>query len=173
MFRNLLLILLAGSLISAKAIAPPTGIIPELRTIKTGMLVGIQKGTYFGIELGAERQWKEIKLKKPFTWAVSATGEYQFEANNLGFKAGPWFKWGRADFTYGANFTLMSDFTHYRTGISPTIGFKIIGFHIIASYNVLWGDPSLITYNKLHLSVRYYISKERKFKWKKDSSKDD
>lgn len=149
----------------------PTGIIPELRTIKTGLLIGAQKGKYFGIELGMERQWKELKLKKPFTWAIAANGEYHFGSDNLGFKVGPWFKWGRADFTYGVNLTFLSDFEYNRFGASPAIGFKIIGFHILASYNVLYGPDQFNDYNKLHLSLRYYISKDRKFKWdKKDKS---
>lgn len=170
---RLLLITLITLFISIKGLATePIGILPELKTIKTGMLIGVQKGKYFGIELGAERQWKEIKLKKPFTWAIAATGEYQFGANNLGFKAGPWFKWGRADFTYGMNLTLISDFEYSRFGVSPSIGFKLIGFHILASYNLLGGDSNFTTYNKLHLSLRYYISKDRKFEWKKKDNKD-
>lgn len=147
--------------------AEPSGIIPELKTIKTGLLFGAQKGRFFGVELGMERQWKEIKLKKPFTWAIAANGEYHFGSNNLGFKAGPWFKWGRADFTYGMNLTYLSDFTHSRFGVSPTIGFKLIGFHLIASYNLLQGSDQFTDYNKLHLSLRYFLSKDRKFKWAK------
>lgn len=146
----------------------PSGIIPELRTVKTGLLIGAQKGKFFGVELGMERQWKEIKLKKPFTWAIAANGEYHFESNNLGFKAGPWFKWGRADFTYGVNFTYLSDFEYARIGASPSIGFKLIGFHLMASYNFLYGPSQFTDYNKLHISLRFFLSKERKFKWKKD-----
>lgn len=147
----------------------PPGIIPEVKTIKTGLLVGAQKGRFFGVELGMERQWKELKLKKPFTWAIAANGEYHFGSNNLGFKAGPWFKWGRADFTYGVNLTYLSDFTYSRLGASPAIGFKIIGFHLLASYNFLVGSDQFTDYNKLHVSVRYYLSKDRKFKLDKSS----
>lgn len=154
-----------------KSTTPP-GIIPELRTIKTGLLIGAQKGKYFGVELGMERQWKEIKLKKPFTWAIAANGEYHFGSNHLGFKAGPWFKWGRADFTYGINFTYLSDFEYGRAGFSPSIGFKLIGFHLLASYNFLYGPSQLQDYNTLHLSLRYYLSKDRKFKWNKKDKKD-
>ncbi len=150
----------------------PPGIIPELRTIKTGLLIGVQKGEFFGIELGMERQWKELKLRKPFTWAIAANGEYHFGSNNLGFKAGPWFKWGRADFTYGVNFTYLSDFTYACVGASPSIGFKLIGFHLMASYNFLAGPDQFTDYNKLHVSLRYFISKDRKFKWEKRDKKD-
>ena len=110
--------------------------LPELNTIKTGLLIGVQKGKYFGIELGMERQWKEIKLKKPRTFAIAATGEYQFQANTLGFKVRPSWKFGRADFTYGFNATVLSDFEYNKFGISPAIGFKLLGFHLLASYNI-------------------------------------
>lgn len=171
MQRFALLIILFHSLLFVKA-SDNLGILPELRTIKTGLVIGAQKGQYFGVELGMERQWKEIKLKKPFTWAIAANGEYHFGSNNIGFKAGPWFKWGRADFTYGANFTLLSDFTNYRIGVSPAIGFKLIGFHLLASYNLLGGSSSFTDYNKLHLSLRFFLSKDRQFKWEKKDKKD-
>ena len=148
-------------------------LIPELNTIKTGLLIGYQLGQFQGFELGMERQWKEIKLKKPFTFAISATGEYQVEANILGFKAGPWFKAGRADFTYGVQFVAFSDFIDTRIGIDPNIGFKIIGFHVIAGYNILVDESLFTEYNRLHLSIRYYISKDREFKWIKKKKKKD
>lgn len=85
--KNLFLILLFSSPVFSWA-GNPSGIIPELKTVKTGLLIGVQKGKFFGIELGMERQWKEIKLKKPFTWAIAANGEYHLGSNNLGFKAG-------------------------------------------------------------------------------------
>lgn len=145
--------------------------IPELNTIKTGLLLGAQKGQYFGVELGMERQWKEIKLKKPFTWAIAATGEYQFEANTIGFKAGPWVKFGRVDFTYGVNALILSDFEYTKFGIAPSIGFKLIGFHLLASYNITNANGPFVDYNKLHVSLRYFLSKNREFKWKKGDKK--
>jgi len=76
---------------AAKGSTPPSFMnpLPELNTIKTGLLIGVQKGKYFGIELGMERQWKEIKLVKPFKWDIAANGEYQLEENTAGCKAGP------------------------------------------------------------------------------------
>ena len=166
----LLMCMFFGNIYSTE---PPTLFppLPELNTIKTGMLIGVQKGKYFGIEMGMERQWKEIKLVKPRTFAIAATGEYQFVANTLGFKAGPWVKYGRMDFTYGINATILSDFDNTKFGISPAVGFKLIGFHLLASYNITSGKEPFTEYNKLHLSLRYYISKDREFKWKKSDKK--
>ncbi len=141
--------------------------LPSVRTKKTGMLIGLQRGKFNGFELGMERQWKQLKLKKPFTFATAFTMEYQFQANAMGFKIGPWVKYGRADFTYGANFTYLSNFDENLFGISPHIGFKMLGFHVLASYNFMPNRSSFVDYNTLHLSLRYYISKSRKFKVKK------
>lgn len=171
----LLLLFVVISITSVFAGDPPSKnnkvLMPELNTVKTGLLIGYQLGQYQGFELGMERQWKEIKLKKPFTFAISATGEYQLEANILGFKAGPWFKSGRADFTYGVQFVAFSDFIDTRIGFNPNIGFKIIGFHVIAGYNILVDESLFTEYNRLHLSIRYYVSKDREFKWKKKKKK--
>ena len=145
--------------------------IPELNTRKTGLLIGVQRGVYNGIEFGWERQWKEIKLKNPKTFAFSAVGEYQFKANVLSFKAGPWMKLGRADFSYGANFVAMSDFRYSKLGVAPAIGFKFLGFHLQAGYNLLLGNRNFTDHNRLYLSLRYYISKDRKFFWKKEKKK--
>ncbi|MFT7155171.1 MAG: hypothetical protein ACI8Q1_000171 [Parvicella sp.] len=145
--------------------------IPELNTIKTGLLVGAQKGIYFGAEFGWERQWKEIKLKRPMTYAISAVAEYQFKSDILGFRVGPWIKFGRLDFSYGLNAVVLSDFRMHKFGLSPSIGFKLIGFHLLAGYNIMLGNPRFIEYNKLHLSLRYYISKDREFYWKNKKKK--
>lgn len=147
------------------ALDPPKRL--GLNTIKTGFLIGYQQGTFSAVEVGIERQWKEMKLVKPTTLAMTFTMEYQFKANTIGYKIGPWMKTGRMDFSYGANFTVFSDFTNYRAGVTPGLGIKLLGFHIISGYNIIFGRPSFTDFNRLHLSVRYYISKKRKFEWKK------
>jgi hypothetical protein len=175
-FAIILSILLSGIVSTVSAgddkrksrVLPP---IPELNTIKTGLLIGAQKGIHYGAEFGWERQWKEIKLKRPMTYAISAVAEYQFQADVLGFRVGPWFKFGRLDFSYGVNAVVLSDFRMHKFGVSPSIGFKLIGLHLLAGYNVMLGNPRFLDYNKLHLSLRYYISKDREFYWKNKKKK--
>lgn len=136
---------------------------------KQGFLIGYQKGKYDAIELGLERQWKQIRLKSPATIAGAVTMEYQFNSNVLGYKIGPWIKFGRMDFTYGTNLFAFSDFEHWRIGISPALGFKLFGFHFISSYNIPFNSNQLIEFNKLHVSIRYFISKKRNLKFKRSN----
>lgn len=142
----------------------------ELTTTKTGLLIGFQQGQFPGIELGMERQWKQLKLKKPRTVAVAVNAEYLFETNHLGFRVGPWVKFGRMDFTYGVDGLLTSDFENARFGITPKVGFKLLGFHVIAGYNIL-PTGSNFGHNKLHLSVRYFLSKSRSFDIERSNKK--
>ncbi len=173
-FKYGVAVLLMSCMLSAKAggdidLKP---IKSKISSTKTGMIIGLQKGKYTGFELGMERQWKEIKLKSPFTMAATFNMEYQFGANVIGFKGGPWMKFGRMDFTYGANATFLSDFEDNRFGVSPALGFKLLGFHAIASYNFVFGPERFSEYNKMHVSLRYYISKSRKINWNKKKSND-
>jgi len=161
MKRFLILTLLIAGSLGAHAID-----VPKVTTKKSGLLVGIQKGLFTGIEIGFERQWKQIKLVKPKTLAFSGTGEYLLGSNSVGFKAGPWVKMGRTDFTYGAYGVAASDFKTTKVGIAPAIGIKLLGFHGQVSYNFMPNSKDF-EYNKLNLSLRYYISKSRKFKVKK------
>lgn len=156
----LLAVLMCGSML-ANAID-----VPKLTTTKTGLLVGLQKGLFNGFEMGMERQWKQIKLVKPKTFAISVTGEYLFKANAVGLKVGPWFKLGRADFTYGVYAIVASNFNKSTVGIAPAIGFKILGFHGQVSYNIM-NEQHTIEYNRLNISLRYFISKKRTFDLKK------
>jgi len=139
---------------------------PSYSVNKYGTLIGIQRGNYFNIQLGAELQRKQIKLKNPKTIAALGLIEYAWETNTVGLKVGSYFKTGRAGFTMGANFTAISDFDNYRIGISPALGFKFIGFHGVLSYNALFYNRDVIPYNNLHLSIRYFITRKRKVKKK-------
>jgi hypothetical protein len=137
--------------------------LPKYSMNKYGTLVGIQRGKYFNIELGVEQQRKQVKFSKPNTWAGNARFEYSWDNNSLGFKTGAWYKSGRMGFTFGGDLVGCSDFEKYNLGIAPAIGFKIIGFHAVASYNLLFFDKSF-NYNTLHLSIRYFISRNRDLK---------
>lgn len=142
----------------------------KITKTKSGLLLGYQQGKFFTVELGLERQWKQMKIKKPLTIAGAFTMEYQFDANVIGYRVGPWMKFGRMDLTYGANAILFSDFERYRIGVDPAIGFKLVGFHIITGYNIMFGSEAF-DYNTIHLSIRYYFSQKRKLHVKRDEKK--
>jgi len=136
--------------------------LPKINTTKSGLLIGVQRGKFNGFEIGFEKQWKQVKLVKPKTFGISLTGEYLFNANALGFKAGPWVKLGRTKFTYGANVLAATKFNQPQLAFAPSIGIKLLGFHGQASYN-FFKNSKEFDYNKFNISVRYFISRKRKF----------
>ena len=130
---------------------------------KYGTLIGIQRGQFFNIELGVEQQKKQLKLQTPNTIAWAFNMEYAWDTNTLGYKLGGWFKTGRMGFTYGANALGTTNFERYNFGVAPTLGFKLIGFHLITSYNLFMNNKANYDYNVMHVSIRYFISRQRKY----------
>ncbi len=157
-----LIIIIGTTLLALPAMAQ----LPKITTTKSGLLIGIQRGKYNGIELGYERQWKQVKLVKPKTLGFSATGEFLLGANAFGFKAGPWAKFGRTNFTYGLNAMAAFKANEPAIGLSPAIGIKLLGFHGQVSYNLI-ENGDRFNYNKFNISVRYFLIKDRKFHKKK------
>ena len=111
------------------------GFLPNYSVTKYGTLIGIQRGKFFTLELGIEQQRKELKLVKPNTFSWNALLEYAWEPNTMGLRGGVWYKTGRASLTVGADVIGTSNFDQYNIGLAPAVGFKLVGFHIIASYN--------------------------------------
>lgn len=93
--------------------------------------------------------------------------EYNFKHNVLGYKFGGWMKKGRINFTYGVNLCYFTDFEGHRLGGGPAIGFRLIGFHLVNGYNFTFGSHELEHFNRLYVSIRYYIPLENKIKFKK------
>ena len=141
---------------------------PKITTNKLGTLIGIQRGKFFTIELGIEQQKKQVKLFKPKTIAWNFVVEYAWQSNTMGYKLGSWYKPGRAAFSYGINAIAFTDFDQVKPGFSPELGFKLIGFHFITSYNFLFNNSANFEQNTFHLSIRYFLSRKRKFKIEKN-----
>ena len=133
-----------------------------------GMIVGLQRGKYTTIEFGGEIHWRKISLSKPRLFATTANMEYNFSDNVIGYKAGVWFKRGRINLTYGANLVYFTDFDRSRFGVAPSIGFRLLGFHLVNSYNFLAGDKELDKVNTLNIALRYYFPIDNAFNWQKN-----
>jgi hypothetical protein len=138
-----------------------------------GMIVGLQRGKFTTFELGGEIHWRKIRLTKPHLLATTANMEYNFGDNVIGYKAGVWAKRGRINLTYGANLVYFTDFDKSRYGIGPSIGFRLLGFHLVNGYNFLAGDKELDKVNTLYISLRYYFPLDNKFTWKKKDKEGD
>ena len=142
-----------------------------------GMIIGLQRGKYTSIELGGEAHWRKISLLKPHIIGATANLEYNFENNVIGYKAGMWFKRGRINLTYGANVSYFTDFKQgSRVGFGPSVGFRILGLHLINGYNFLTKDKTTegatpIEVNSLYMSLRYYFPVTNSFTWDRKTMK--
>ena len=101
----------------------------EISVKKSGPYLGLQRGKYTVVEIGAERQWKQIRLKNPQTHAAHFGFNYNFKYNILGYDMGYWFKTERLGLTYGGNIFMRTNFDKTRVGFAPVIGYKIWLLH--------------------------------------------
>ena len=145
--------------------------IPKINMTKSGPYLGIQQGKQMILELGGERQWKQVKLVKPNTQAASIGGNYNFRYNVIGFDLGYWFKRGRLDFTYGARVVYRSDFESNSFGIAPVVGYKILQFHLQAGYHFLTKPKYQFETNTLFVSLRFVLINNRDLDIKREKKK--
>ena len=136
-----------------------------------GAIIGLQRGKATSFEFGAEAHWRKLSLKKPHITGATANIEYDFSDHVIGYKAGMWMKRGRVNLTYGANLVYFTDFDgKSRYGIGPSVGFRLLGLHLVNGVNFLAGDKELKA-NTLYISLRYYFPIENKFTWDKKTQK--
>jgi hypothetical protein len=80
-------------------------------------------------------------------------------------------KRGRINLTYGANVSYFTNFKGgHRFGIGPSVGFRLLGFHLINGFNFLTADGAAATshpvaVNPLYISLRYYFPVQNRFVW--------
>ena len=123
------------------------------------------------IELGVEGHWRKISLVKPHIIGATVNMEYNFGSNVLGYKAGAWMKRGRINLTYGANISYYTNFNEgHRFGVGPSVGFRLLGFHLVNGFNFLTADKSgetsrPVAVNPLYVSLRYYFPVQNRFVW--------
>ncbi|MBC7920107.1 MAG: hypothetical protein H7Z75_03370 [Ferruginibacter sp.] len=139
-------------------LAPPV----ELYTRGYGAIVGVQQGRYTFLELGGEANWRTVTLSHPRTYGVGGNLEYNFGRGVLGWKAFGWVRPGRIDFSYGANLVYYTDFDRVRFGIGPSLGYKLLGFHLLAGANLLAGNRAMTSYNPFYFTIRYYAPIQKK-----------
>jgi len=139
----------------------------EINVQKKGVYFGLQQGRYTFAELGAELQFKRVKLKNPTTQAIQFGAEYNLFENVLGFNLGAYRKPGRFDFTYGANVLYRSNFYESRFAFGPSLGYKIFGLHAQTGYLFHTPATSFDSINTLYISLRFLLVNNRKMKIKR------
>lgn len=133
----------------------------DVTVIKTGPYFGLQRGKYTILELGVERQWKNIKLKTAKTQALHMGFNYNFKYNVLGYDIGYWNKPSRIGLTYGGNLVMRTDFDETRIGIAPVLGYKLYGFHLQTGYHFLTPATDFIETNRFFVSLRFVWINDR------------
>ena len=137
---------------------------PNLKVRKSGPYIGVQRGKYWMGELGAEFQWKQVKLATAITQSIHTGINYDFRQNILGYDLGYWIKPSRLGLTYGGNLIFRSDFTQNRVGFAPVIGYKLFGFHLQTGYNFLIQPHSFKNTNTFFISLRFVLINQRDVK---------
>lgn len=146
----------------------------DLSVTKTGPYFGLQRGKYTILELGAERQWKKVRLKMPVTHAVHLGFNYNFKYNMLGYDMGYWYRPHRIGLTYGGNLFMRTNFEHTRVGFAPVVGYKIWLLHFQTGYHFMARLPENFETNRFFVSLRIGIINDRDvdFDWRNSKKKD-
>jgi len=139
--------------------------VKKRHVVRSGPVFGVEKGQSIGIELGAEKQWKQLKFKNAPTIAINSLLSYDYQNEVLGFDIGSWYKKNSLGFTLGASLGVRSDFTNNRMVFTPTIGYKIWQLHAIAGYHFLSPSTSFIQpVNTVFVSLRFVLINNSKVK---------
>lgn len=133
----------------------------DMTVRKSGPYLGIQRGKYTIMELGAEMQWKKVRLKTAQTHAVHMGFNYNFKYNVLGYDLGYWVKPSRLGLTYGGNLVLRTDFNETRVGFAPVVGYKLFGFHLQTGYHFLTRSSTFTTTNGFFVRLRFVLINDR------------
>lgn len=137
----------------------------NLRMVKMGPFIGLEKGKYLNVHFGGERQWQELKLVKPKTYALNIQFDYNYTNNIIGAEMGTWMKVGRLNMTYGGRINWFNDFNgNSRFGFSPNVGYKFMQGHFQFGVNLLSPSNYVQQVNSFYASLRWVFINDRNVK---------
>lgn len=140
---------------------------PDVKTVKMGPYFGFQKGTYDLVEFGGEYQRKNIKLTHPTTNAIRFGANYNFRNSILGFDLAYWHQKSRLGLTYGLILSHRTNFDESRIGLSPTIGFRLLQFHLQTGYTFYSPASNFSEVNRFFIALKFTLVNNRDIKVKK------
>jgi hypothetical protein len=144
----------SGNSVSGRELPEPI----KIRKQRFGTILGLQRGEITNFTVGAEWQFKKKALLHPSEWATNFSLEYNFGNNILGYRLGAYHKKGRVALTYGGSLCYLTDFEEGGSlGITPNIGFKLLGFHLNTGYNFMFTSDNLKKYNSFYVGLVYYF----------------
>lgn len=131
----------------------------KLITHKTGPYIGFSKGRVDYLEFGAEYQRKRNKLKGSVINAVSFGFGYSFRHEYLNYTLSYWRKVGAFGLTFGVDGFGQTNFDRMTWGVSPTIGFRLLGFHLQSGYQFYQDTNYGMTTNQFFVRLRFTFIK--------------
>lgn len=134
--------------------------------VKNGPAFGVEYGKRTLVMFGVERNWKQFKLIKPNTKAVSFDILVGMQPNYMGAQIGGWFKEGRTSLLFGGNLVWCTNFTHHRFGIAPFVGIKVWQAQLRAGVNIRPVSPVFKEVNVFFLCLRFAFVNDMKLKKK-------
>jgi len=139
--------------------------IKKREIVKTGTFLGLERGKYFTMNFGAERQWKTVKLVNPRTSALNLQFDYNLIQNTIGMQTGAWTKTGRMSITYGARLFWRTDFSdNHQVGFAPNVGYKISNAHFQLGVNIARTPDFQFIGNVFYASLRWVFVQSRSVK---------
>ena len=129
------------------------------KIVRSGTFFGVQTGRFWVGEIGIERQSKQVKIKKPNTHALFFSLNYDLDNAVLGSDIGYWFKTSNLGFSYGVKGLVKSDFSSFKYGFAPSIGYKVLQLHVNTGYQFLLPNRRSDGFdvNYLFLSVKFLL----------------
>ena len=119
-------------------------------------------------EAGLEKYWGRIRLSKPRTTAVSLLTTLNPFKDVYGINSHVWTRNSRFGPTYGAYGGYHSNFDgKSRVAIGPTLGYRMLGVHLVLGYNFLLGDKTLEGVNSYYGTLRFYVPLKKNIDFKK------
>jgi hypothetical protein len=139
--------------------------IKKREIVKSGTFLGLERGKYFTLNFGVERQWQTVKLVKPRTSALNLQFDYNLFQNTIGMQAGIWSKSGRMNITYGARLFWRTDFSdHHQFGFAPNVGYKIAQAQLQLGVNIARSPNFDFIGNVFYASLRWVFVQSRSVK---------
>lgn len=138
--------------------------LPSYDVVRSGPYVGYQQGDFSSIELGFERQWKEIKFFKSNTTALYGGLNYNYSEGVIGGDIGVWRKLGFLGITYGASGIYRTDLNYHKFGLSPMLGWKVGRFHLHVGYQILLPEEQVVGVNTFYATLRFKVWSKKQLK---------
>lgn len=152
------LLLLSSSVL---ALPPVPGLSKKNKiSVTNNCFIGLTKGVYEAVELGAGVVRTAKKERRYVTNALNFSFNYNYREDLLGYTMSYWRKSRLFGLTYGLDAIAHSDFKTLQWGGAPVIGVRIWRFHVQTGYQIIYQPVEEIPYNTFFVRARFSFKSE-------------